>query len=539
MEEETSSQSSQSSSTRGLDWDLLRDYDDESDLEDALVTKLPYNTVRSSHSKSNCNLKSVYNDLIHPESHAFGIHPKVKTILNDLVEKNILYLKPLQALIYLNTPEVINNEMKGLPMPDRNQIKYYIRSYRNINNVFSNKLEDVKQLIKKHVFNYDLDDIVPFFFGYSLDDFNEPIIGNGDNQENAFRIGITSKKLINQIPALLVKNMVFHLDCTYKLTKNRFPFLVFGFSDFSGQFHPVAYALISHETGSDFDWFFGALKNLFISYGIVFNPVYMMMDASDASYNAVKLHFPNCIILMCFFHVQYNIKKNSKFYPIACQDDILNHVRVLNSCTSYDEFCRERDLVLDKWDKMGLLDFKNYFEKEWLSERWWRWQLFQVVPGYPTTNSCIESHNKLIKLLYTNYICYTIHEMLKVVMDKIVNYYSRQFLEIKYFRAPTTDTISRAKELNHCLFIKYGNSDKSYLYDNKYYLMHDINLIYHKHHYCSCTCKDFYRHFVCKHTLALSAKLKLTLKGFVQVDFFATRAKPGKKKAKSNPLSYD
>ncbi|RNA16766.1 hypothetical protein BpHYR1_003037 [Brachionus plicatilis] len=47
----------------------------------------------------------------------------------------------------------------------------------------------------------------------------------------------------------------------------------------------------------------------------------------------------------------------------------------------YDEFCREKDLVLDKWDKMGLLDFKNYSEKEWLSERWWRWQLFQVVPA--------------------------------------------------------------------------------------------------------------------------------------------------------------
>ncbi|CAF1101211.1 unnamed protein product, partial [Brachionus calyciflorus] len=348
MIDDTSSQTS-SSSGRGLEWDCLKEFYDEVELDEVLLTKIPYNSIRSSHSKTNCNLRIVckvdkhkmhqetrlckghkimdeneqidlscpvrykvircqecsifklfqnnqhsidcediieYNDLTHPESHVFGIHPKVKLILNDLIEKNVLYLKPLQAHIYLNLDDIMNGEMKGLPMPDKNQIKYYIRSYRNTNHVFSNKVEDVKNLIKKYAFNNEMEEIMPFFFGLNHDEFNEPLVGNGESQENAFRIGITSKKLINQIPMLLVKNLVFHLDCTYKLTKNRFPFMVFGFSDFSGQFHPVAFALVSHESSSDFDWFFGSIKNLFMTLGIVFNPVYIMMDASDASYNA-------------------------------------------------------------------------------------------------------------------------------------------------------------------------------------------------------------------------------------------------------------
>ncbi|CAF0762098.1 unnamed protein product [Brachionus calyciflorus] len=97
---------------------------------------------------------------------------------------------------------------------------------------------------------------------------------------------------------------------------------------------------------------------------------------------------------------------------------------------------------------MGLNEFKNYFVQEWLSERWWRWQLFQVIPGWPTTNSCIESYNKIVKLLYTNYISYTVHEMLKIVMDKIVTYSSKQPKEIKYYRAPESDTINLSKEID-------------------------------------------------------------------------------------------
>ncbi|CAF1014383.1 unnamed protein product [Brachionus calyciflorus] len=65
--------------------------------------------------------------------------------------------------------------MKGLPMPDRNKNKYYLRAYRNSNNVFSNKVEDVKNLVKGHLFSYELNDETPFFFGFDFDEFKDPI----------------------------------------------------------------------------------------------------------------------------------------------------------------------------------------------------------------------------------------------------------------------------------------------------------------------------------------------------------------------------
>ncbi|CAF0932007.1 unnamed protein product [Brachionus calyciflorus] len=264
---------SQCSSTRRLEWDLFKEFTIETELDEALLTKNPYNIIRSSHSKTNCNLKNVCkldrhkihqekrickghtymdeneeanlscpvqykvfrcnrcscyqllqnnqqsvdcddiindNDLIHPESHVFGIHPKVKLILNDLIEKNLVYLMPTQAHIYLNLTDVSNGEMKGLPMPDRNQVKYYLRAYRNSNNVFSNKVEDVKNLVKGHLFSYELNDETPFFFGFDFDEFKDPILGNGESLSNAFRIGISSKKLINRVPSLLIINLVFH-----------------------------------------------------------------------------------------------------------------------------------------------------------------------------------------------------------------------------------------------------------------------------------------------------------------------------------------
>ncbi|RNA20116.1 hypothetical protein BpHYR1_010131 [Brachionus plicatilis] len=43
---------------------------------------------------------------------------------------------------------------------------------------------------------------------------------------------------------------------------------------------------------------------------------------------------------------------------------------------------------------------------------------------------------------------------------------------------------------------------------------------------------DLDESLVTKHTLALAIKLKLILKGFIQEELFATRAKPGKKKTK-------
>ena len=53
------------------------------------------------------------------------------------------------------------------------------------------------------------------------------------------------------------------MDSTYKVNKARFPFLVFGRSDYSGQFHPIALAVMNeHERTDDIEWFLQLLKQL-------------------------------------------------------------------------------------------------------------------------------------------------------------------------------------------------------------------------------------------------------------------------------------
>ena len=46
--------------------------------------------------------------------------------------------------------------------------------------------------------------------------------------------------------------------------------------------------------------------------GIDFNPDYLMMDSSDATYNAASTIFPNVTILMCYFHMMQNVLKNCR-----------------------------------------------------------------------------------------------------------------------------------------------------------------------------------------------------------------------------------
>ncbi|RMZ99469.1 hypothetical protein BpHYR1_015092 [Brachionus plicatilis] len=49
---------SQFSSTRRLEWDLIKECTIETKLDEGLLTKIPYNVIRSSHSKTNFYLKN-------------------------------------------------------------------------------------------------------------------------------------------------------------------------------------------------------------------------------------------------------------------------------------------------------------------------------------------------------------------------------------------------------------------------------------------------------------------------------------------------
>ena len=121
---------------------------------------------------------------------------------------------------------------------------------------------------------------------------------------NDFRVAITSKSLLHHFNHYSFH--LYHMDNTNKTNKSRFPFLAFGRSDFSGQFHPIAVCIMKREREDDYSWFLKALKN-FCSQNLKINLEdkikYAMIDACDAEYNVLKSVFPNCTVLMCWFHV--------------------------------------------------------------------------------------------------------------------------------------------------------------------------------------------------------------------------------------------
>ena len=77
-----------------------------------------------------------------------------------------------------------------------------------------------------------------------------------------------------------------------------------------------------------------------------------MMDACDASWNAVKYHFPSATILMCWFHVKFNVKKHHNLLPnkeAIAKVDL--DIDLLHNCVSYQEFIIKKDSILRSWQK--------------------------------------------------------------------------------------------------------------------------------------------------------------------------------------------
>ena len=55
-------------------------------------------------------------------------------------------------------------------------------------------------------------------------------------------------------------------------------------------------------------------------------PSYVMQDAQQSSYNAIKRLFPDIEVLMCYYHVTENIRKKCKPY-ISNREDVYDELK--------------------------------------------------------------------------------------------------------------------------------------------------------------------------------------------------------------------
>ena len=193
---------------------------------------------------------------------------------------------------------------------------------------------------------------------------------------------------------------VLHIDGTYKLIKNRFPVMVLGITDIAGEFHPIAYCVTSHEKEEDFIAFFSAVKKLSSELELDFNPDFLMMDASDATYNAASKIFPNIMILMCYFHLMQNVLKNCKsmFKTEGEFESFQDAIYDLHISKSESEYTERLSAFKKKYEHINTRKAYDYMAKQWINnEKFNKWQIFHSPPGYANTNSNIESFNRQIK----------------------------------------------------------------------------------------------------------------------------------------------
>ena len=134
-----------------------------------------------------------------------------------------------------------------------------------------------------------------------------------------------------------------------------------------------------------------------------------------------------------------------------------------------------------------------------------------------TTNNPIESFNKTIKSVYTMYEIATVYSFLLTIMQKLINQYSYQPKEFKFYREPTFDQIKLANEIadDEFSYTLVGNNCFSYQAQGKGYLLRIGDSIhYNGYKTVNCSCINYNEKYVCKHSIGLAIKHNLKLKGF-------------------------
>jgi hypothetical protein len=219
----------------------------------------------------------------------------MKNLVNELIfDKDVSV--PKKIAITLNSQKYIEKrteDNKIYDVPTLSQIQNYVK-YLKGKICTKNKVEDIKKFVNDNGYYADKNPKEFFIFGAD--------VGNG-TEENHLQIGFTSTELMSRIPS----GVVYHCDATYKIVKIGFPLVVFGMSDINRKFYSLAFAFTSHEQHKDFCKFFINLKKLAIQLNIVFDPKFMCIDASKSLAFAINTVFPHCVLLMCWFHLKYNV----------------------------------------------------------------------------------------------------------------------------------------------------------------------------------------------------------------------------------------
>jgi hypothetical protein len=193
----------------------------------------------------------------------------------------------------------------------------------------------IQEFILKNQYSESLDRDQLFVYDIQFNSDNKPVVGNGSADDHLM-ISVTSKQLLENL--IRRRGQQNHIDATYKITKNGFCLIVFGFSNYS-KFWPVAISISSHETFDDYKKFYNGLKSVIKQvHGIDWEPDTIMQDAYKASYKAAKFCFDSTSINMCYFHTMFNVRKQHDLLPGELYKEAKSMVKNLHWAKTQQEF---------------------------------------------------------------------------------------------------------------------------------------------------------------------------------------------------------
>jgi hypothetical protein len=258
-------------------------------------------------------------------------------------------------------------------------------------------------------------------------------------------------------------------------------------------------------------------------------PSYVMQDAQQSTYNAIKRLFPDIEVLMCYYHVTENIRKKCKPY-ISNREDVYDELKAavheMYMSSSEEEYEQLKKEFKDTFKRYK--DLLAYMDAQWFDGPFCKWQIFRTPPGYATTNSNIESFNATVKRDFTNRKRQSIMNAINIV-EEIITYYSTHYQTFSVSPRYNYKLKTQALKVDKSKFI-YKKNKKQVAYEGKNN-KHEINLNDNNaFKYHSCNCKSFLKFAICLHLVAFS--------NFFSLDLYDPKYKPGYNKEEEERFVY-
>lgn len=203
----------------------------------------------------------------------------------------------------------------------------------------------------------------------------------------------------------------------------------------------------SHEQEQDYTNSISSLIQLCTLSNVHFKPSFIVIDACKACLNAIKLLIPNAKVIMCWFHLMYNVKKHLKKLNITdlTKKKIIKSIYKMRESKSFRKCAKA---VLNRWKQSSVKSIKlfaKYFHNQWIKSDFSNWNLYETPAGYSMSNSPIESFNNTIKRFFTHRNKYHLLPVLKIFEENIKVESLKKF-DYKEYKRATSGLIQVAKK---------------------------------------------------------------------------------------------